>query len=532
MAKTLMNTSEKSNFILNMTEETYTKLATCGLAAACFTVSLLTAMPEINSDHTYSIATVGLAIPGVFCLITALIAIMKKYVDPKKLLPVIAFAALIGWSTVSMLDSYDKHIGFYGFPQRGEGVLSTIFYCGFFITGMTLKRKKAIRLIIDSIILSGLLNSVWALIQIFTPNHKFSHYSQISIFFDFAASGLAHSPIFLAFLLTMSLTAALVTAVTESDLTKRVFCIGSSVIFAFVMLYTYNRMIIFGLIFAAVAAILAIFISKSPKIRLVTIAAPLAGFVLAFSFINIGIGHTIFKFQLRDGYILWTGDSYKRISASGNYQPKSIDISDVSDVYSHINSKTANILSDHKLTGSGPEQLLYPQIYTLRNIKGAKMDSMTDIISVNIGTFDKCYNEYLYIGATRGIIALISLVVLVLSILWISMQNVRKNHDKDTLTLFFITLGGALGFILCCSNIVIAPIFWAAAGASCASVDKIYLKGSKDSENNKKTDNSKKDASKPAENKTNDKPANKKAPAAKNDQKKKNSSNKKKTNKK
>ena len=57
MAKTLLNSSEKSNFILNMTEETYSKLASIGLFAACFAVPLFTILPEVDSAHTYSAAS-------------------------------------------------------------------------------------------------------------------------------------------------------------------------------------------------------------------------------------------------------------------------------------------------------------------------------------------------------------------------------------------------------------------------------------------------------------------------------------------
>ena len=78
--KTLFNSSENSNFILNMTEEQYSKLASIGLTATCFLVFVFTAIAEIISavsgSSSYSIAAAGLSIAGVFCMILALIALI------------------------------------------------------------------------------------------------------------------------------------------------------------------------------------------------------------------------------------------------------------------------------------------------------------------------------------------------------------------------------------------------------------------------------------------------------------------------
>ena len=63
--KTLFNSSENSNFILNMTEEQYSKLASIGLTATCFLVFVFTAIAEIISavsgSSSYSIAAAGLS---------------------------------------------------------------------------------------------------------------------------------------------------------------------------------------------------------------------------------------------------------------------------------------------------------------------------------------------------------------------------------------------------------------------------------------------------------------------------------------
>ena len=161
--KTLFNSSENSNFILNMTEEQYSKLASIGLTATCFLVFVFTAIAEIISavsgSSSYSIAAAGLSIAGVFCMILALIALIKHYIGKNVLVPVCALAVFLAWSVISLANSYDKSVSLYGFSQRGEGVLSTLFYLGFFITAASVKREKALRSLLDGITAAGLLNA-------------------------------------------------------------------------------------------------------------------------------------------------------------------------------------------------------------------------------------------------------------------------------------------------------------------------------------------------------------------------------------
>lgn len=481
MAKNIMNTSDKSNFILNMTEEQYSKGAAFGLILACTAVSLFTIPPEISSDAAYSISAIGLAIPGVICMILALISIIRKFLDKKAIFASCAFGAMIGWGIVSLLDSYDINVGFYGFPQRGEGLLAILFYCCFFITAASIKREKALKAVVNGIILAGLINSLFAVLQISTD--KFSNYRHISIYFNFAASGLSQSPIFLAMTLSLALIAALVVFVLDSSKKRQIFCLVCSCIFTFVMIYTFSLVSLAGIGLAGAAAIAAAIIKKSSKKRLFFLAMPVASGALAVALCFAGLASSYKEYKLNDGYTLWTGDSYKRASASGNYDKRAVDINDTFEVYGYLNRKTVDIIKDYPMTGTGPEQLVYPQIYTITDpMTGQKMESMADITNINSGTFDKVYNEYLYTAATRGIPSLIALLCVILSVLGVGYRNMKKSSSSESVCLFFITLGGTLIFLIGCSNIAFAPIFWTAAGASCAmsaDAEKITEKSSK-----------------------------------------------------
>lgn len=456
MAKTIFNTSEKSNFILNMTEEKYSSIASKALAAMCLIIPLFTIPAECSDKVGFPIISGGLAIAGVICLILSLIAVIKKYVDRKMLFPACAYGVMLAWGVISLINSYDVSVSFYGFDGRGEGLLALIFYFGFFLTGLTIRREKALSALLAGVIAAGVLNSVWGILQIFVPGMP-SSYSYIIMAEGInAASGLAQSPIFLAMLLSLSLTAAIIGFIMSKNKKIQIVCIICSCLFSFVMMFTYSLVGICGIVFALIAAVIAVFISKAPKIRLAGAAGIILPAVLAAVLVSCGIAGNGSSYTLHDGPIMWT-DSYNRLSASGLYNSEALDINDTADVYSYLNTKTCKIIKKYPVAGTGPEQLVYPQLYS-----SAKIDE-------NIGTFDKCYNEYLYTAATRGVPSLIALIALLAALTAISAKKLKKEKGSlSAVSFFFLLVCGMFIFLTGCSNIAFSSIFWACAGASCA----------------------------------------------------------------
>lgn len=462
MAKQLFNTTEKSNFILNMTEEKYSQLAAYGLSAACFTTAIFAVIPEFVDKLSYSIVSGGLAVSGVACMVLALIGIMKKYIDCKKNLPLYLFAAMIVWGVVALVNSYSASTAFYGFSGRGEGLLAIIFYFGFFITAMCVRQEKTIEIIVNSLIASGILHSIFGLIQVFTG--KLSHYRFASLKIKInAASGLAQSPIFLAMVLNLALTAALVTAVLTDSKKRRIFCIISACLFSFVMMFTYSLMGIVGIILAVLSAAVSVLIKKSPKIRLVSLLSGILPAVLSVIIVNTGAIGEISSYKLYDGYTLWWADSYMRLSASGIYDKDNLDISDTMAVYKYLNNKTSGIIRKYPIAGTGEDQLVYPQLYTTAGLDPESTD-INSIIAVNKGTFDRVYNEYLYTAATRGIPSLIALVGLLVSVLVTGCKKIRKSPSENTICTFMLFVCGIIIFFIGCSNITFSPIFWTVSG--------------------------------------------------------------------
>lgn len=485
MAKQLFNSSEKSNFILNMTEEKYSKLAAWGLLAACFMTSLFTIVPECTDSGFYTLVSGGLAVAGVYCIIMALVSFMKGYVEKRVFFPVIAFGVMVVWGVVSLINSFDPVVSLYGFSGRGEGLLALLFYFCFFVTGLSVKRERSLMMLIWGIIGTGVLNSVWGLIQIFTG--ALSNYRYISLQIEArAASGLSQSPIFLAMLLGLSLTAALMGAVLFMEKKERTLCLAAAALFSFTMVFTYSLTGWCGIALAVLTAAVTVFVSAVPKKRIASVLAAAVPAALGVVIVQAGLIGTLSNYRLYDGRILWWADSYYRLSASGEPDNSVVDLDDTYDVYYTINHKTMNIISNYPLTGTGPEQLVYPQLYITQIAEGTEVDDLRDVIVNNKGTFDKTYNEYLYSAATRGIPSAIAMVLVLISSLILSFRNMKRKNSVTGPIFFGVTLCGTLLFLVGCSSTVFSPVLWAAAGAGCVELNRKEAKKEKKEKKNDK----------------------------------------------
>ena len=473
MPKTIFGTTEKSNFILNMKTERYWDFNLKILLAFMILMPVLSIPLEFF--RFYSLPLIALAVTGVAAIVFTFIGFMKS-VTPKKLWVLTGIlAAMVVWGYVSLMNSfcggdpYNYNVATFGFDGRGEGLLSILFYGCFFITAASLRRDKAFSTVINGLVGVGILNSVFGLIQIITG--KLSHFRMIALEIQAnAAAGLSQSPLFLAMTLTLSLTAALIAFVCTKEKAKKLIYIASACLFSFVMMFTYSFIGICGAAFAVIAAVVIVFAAKVNKANLLAPLAVIVPAAAAVLIVNSGIIGTLDSYRLYDGRILWFADAYYRVSASGAPDSKKVDIDDTYDVYYTLNRKTSNIISQHKLTGTGPDQLVFPQLYTYGDYVPEDGEvSVESVVIQNSGTFDKVYNEYLYTAATRGIPSLIALIAVLLPVLFIGYKN-SKAGDWRRKCIFVLTLGGMLIFFIGCSNTAFAPMFWTLAGCSVAQI--------------------------------------------------------------
>ncbi|MBQ8961840.1 MAG: O-antigen ligase family protein [Ruminococcus sp.] len=470
MAKEIFNTSEKSNFILNMTEEQYAKIASAGMYAACFAVPLFTVLPEITRKASYALSMGGLAVAGVFAMILALIALMKKYISGKAILPVAAFGFVTLWGLVSMIAGYDFAIGLYGFTGRGEGFLALLFYFSFFTMAAAVKRERALSSLIWGMVLSGLLNGIFGVIQAFTG--KPGQFAFVALHTKInAAAGLSHSPLFLAFFMTLAITAALFGTAFFPEKWRKAVSAAAVCIMSFVMVFTYSFIGWCGLGLSVISLFIAVLAAKAPK-KLLAMAAGIAlPAALGAVLINSGAIGNISSYRLYDGRILWWADSYIRLSASGDIDTDHLDIDDTYDVYSKLNDKAVQLIDKDPLTGTGPDQMIFPQIYKTDFGDDLERD-INDVIALNKGSFDRVYNEYLNVAVTRGIPSAIGLGVLLIAVIAGGIVRAKKRPAWQSVCLVTVSIWGALLFLICCSSMAFAPVLWCCAGGAVAALSK------------------------------------------------------------
>lgn len=472
MPKTIFNSTEKSNFILNLTEEKFSKIAVGGILSACFMTSLFTMIPEIaNNSGLYSMCSVGLAISGVFCMIITLIAFIRKFVGGKKsnIIAVSAFGFMLIWGIVSSIFSYDLNIALYGYPARGEGLFAIVFYFSFFVTGMSVKTKKALEFLIYGVCGTGLLNALWGLVQVFTG--KLGHYKFVRIDVQAnASSGLSQSPIFLAMLLTVSVTVSLVSLVlsdgkNNKNKYKNIFLIICSCVCSFCAMFTYSLVGICGMALSVLVCLFTALAVKKPK-KLLSLLSCVVPAVCAVVIVNAGLIGEIDSYRLYDGGIMLWADGYYRANANGQTEAKSIDLNDTADVYSKLNSKALNIARQSPLTGTGPDQLVFPQLYTSGDFEdGYTPQDVSEIVVRNKNTFDKVYNDYIYTCSTRGVPSLIALLIILISVISACVKNIRSGNSSEKIVLSIASAVSIVILFISVSNITFSPVFWCISGA-------------------------------------------------------------------
>lgn len=496
--KTLFNSTEKSNFILNMTEEKYSSLASKALFLS-FIISSLFSIPYYFNGKNPTLLVCGLIICGVIAMIFALIAVLKKYITKKMYLPIGAFGFMVVWGIGSLINSFEYNVAFYGMNGRGEGFLALLFYFCMFITAMTIKGKKPLETVHNGLIATGLMNAVFALIQLLSDSES-NFYRKVPMTTlekntdgklgstgepIMAVSGLAHSPIFLAMLLAFALIAALIGVILSESKIRRILCGISAIFMSFIMVFTYSLVGWVGFISAIIISLVVLFAKKAPKIRLIPILATIASYVISIVIISNGVGGVYSNYNLHDGPIMWR-DSWMRIDSSGGYRSveqkdkyennSDLDTSKLDDakyIYGYMNKKTIDIIKTYPIFGTGPDNLVFAQVYEDYKLPNGGIKISGDTGNNNEGTFDKCYNEFLYIAATRGVPSIIAFLVLLGSIIFVAVKNIKsKKCGNNIIVGVGIAIGGIMMFFVGTSSIVFAPIFWSFAGICVGGEEK------------------------------------------------------------
>lgn len=471
MAKTIFNTTEKSNFILNMKTGEYQKFLLKILTGYLILLPLFCIPLEFF--EVYSVPGMALSIIGVLAMVFVLIGFMKSVTPKSLILPAVLFLGMAAWSVVSLINSYYYNISLMGADGRNEGVLSLIFYGCLFLLGAQLGSEDNRKKFLKALMLYGLAQCAWGLLQSlpFFPSH-YSDLEPLLLFNVFLPSGLTGSPIFLAILLVTLSVPAIIGAVRAEEKKSRTFYVLCAAAFILMAVKTQTLIGFAGSILSLVGTGVYILVKKSGKSAIAGISAALLAFVVGTGWVcaSPAINGTFSRetgeetsvsagFALYDGGIMWDDSSY-RLAVSGYYVEgksneleKSFDIDSIPATYGYLWENTLSIIKRFPLVGSGPDNLVYPQFY------------QHHLISGNPNTFDRCYNYYLHLAGTLGIPALLCC----LAIAGIAVFRGVKHCKGGS----WVSAGfcGAVLIYLCImligtSSITTTPIFWMMAGAA------------------------------------------------------------------
>ena len=472
MPKTIFGSSEKSNFILNMKTEAYHRYNLRVLRAFLVLMPLLCIPLEFAK--VYSVPGMALALTGVAAMVFVFIGFMKK-VTPKALwLPAILFGGMVAWGGVSVYNCCVRNIGLIGADGRSEGLLSIVFYGCFFLLGAQLGSDDNRKKLLYSMLWMGLAECVWALLQMLPigfPGY-YRNLEPLMVFRTFLPSGLTGSPIFLATLLVMLLFPAMLGSVFAEEKKAQILCLVSTAVFALTAVRTQCLIGLAGTGLAIAAGAVVLLLRKAGKRALVMGGVVLAAFAAGFAWSwfapamngtydrNGGENTAVENgYVLYDGAIMWEDSAY-RLNVSGYYMPEGtnnpyghFDAGSIPETYGFIWRIAGDIAKKFPLVGSGPDNLVYPQLFQSRDIAG------------NPNTFDRAYDFYLHTAASMGF----PMLALLIAVLVITMK--RGAGQVKGSWIGTAAFGAAALYVVVMvigsSCITVAPLFWMLAGCCC-----------------------------------------------------------------
>ena len=496
MAKNLLNTSDKTNFIVNLDMDKYRAVCVRFLLAVLWmngiaqvinelTYSSLSKLNELSDQGGFaafvayftlslrSVSTVFTLI-GVLALIWMLIGIVRLQL-PKSNLPLYGIlAASLSWGLVSLFHSFDTKYALLGMPLRDEGMLALLLYASIFYLGTMLRRSENRTRLFRGLFIFGIAQILWGVLQaqpFFEFPSSYSFVDPLLLRRLLLPSGFTDSPITYAMLLMALIGISVPSAFRAERKSDRILagiCAAGSVAMSFKTQTVAGLIAGFGgLLLTAVCFCLFRKTASGKKWLMPAAALGAACLSLVWVWFSPALNGTYQTwndekisngFRLCDGGIIWD-DSYYRIWTSGPYapsQPHDFEISDSVSVLKYCWSEGARVIRKYPALGTGPDNFMYTQLHSSLEI------------SLNPNTIDRPYNDYLFIGATRGIPAMILHIVLVGWCLFLAWKRRKEAAGWQTAAAGVAALLYSVTALVGISVLTVAPLFWMLLGTAAA----------------------------------------------------------------
>ncbi len=492
MPKTIFNTTEKSNFILNLDLDRYrafcVKLLFVLLAAVAGSACVFQLTYTVNSDLSNLLSEGGFggvlalllitlrsisvvfSIAGVAAMIAVVVGLMRSQFSKATALPYLLVLAGLLWGTVSLINSFDNSTSFFGLNGRDEGLLSLLIYGCVFYLGSMLRRKENLSKFVTFLLGFGIAQGVWALLQSLPLPSFPNEYRMVDpLLYQnlYLPSGFTDSPVTLAMLLGMLLAVAIPCAMLSESAKQRTLALICTAICGLLLLKTQT---IAGVIAAGVAVMLTVILwcmkhKTAPAKHWLTPVILVGALAVSFGWSWIspslnGSYKTYNNESLQNGYAFYDGgivwdDGFYRLGTSGpytSYVEHDFDIYDTASVLKYCHAEGRRVIKKYPLVGTGPDNFTYSQLRSSMEI------------FQNANSIDRPYNDYLYIAATRGIPALLLYVALLAVALWLGIGHYRKTKNW----VYLAAIGGVICFALTAfvgvSVLTVTPVVWMLLG--------------------------------------------------------------------
>ena len=444
--KHLFGTTERSDFILNMTPQGTHKF--CGMySIIAIVVLLIVNIPYTFAKHTFEytedevrhygddmfadyigILVIGVGLIGMWFF---LVGRMKKEVNLKDNRLLLLPAAIIAVSAWSMFASGAISTAFLGYLDRNEGMLTILAYWGFFAGGMAVTNDGWRKKFTDLVIAVGLLNAVIGILQAIPAMYDIMPNKFKDLFVRFGATaaegeivtnegifekaytatGLLITPYALAAVMTIVFGLAAAGFAFEKSAKKKVFYGVSAAAATAAAVLTKTIVGIIGISGAAVALLVISAVKAGAKKQKAPfIIALCTTIVLSAGVAGIVVSGAV---ESKDEQIIYT-DTFYRMSMGLPRENKDMWI------YPYLWNDGGYVLEQNILTGAGPDN--WGEMYS----EGC--------------TTDRCYNEYLDVGMQRGIICMILYIGFLLVTL-VKLVMALKLHFKDDKETSWVAVG-------------------------------------------------------------------------------------------
>ena len=470
MPKTIFGTTEKSNFILNMKPETLQKWIH-GVLACCIVIPLIgAAVLSLMAKINY-ISAAMLYATSFTCILFFLIVMLRKdmkFSDNKSYILIIALAVMAVVSYYSVLGNETSYIktAILGNIGRYEGLLSILSYLGIFLLATAVTKISTMERMLDLLVGAGAFEAAAALFQHLPFDYNPSYYETgstmgyrdlptIAYQNVFLSSGLTGSPIFYGAITTLTGTLALAGAIYGTS-KRRSRLYGAAALFIFLTgMFTGSVVPLIGEAAAALVILVLCIVDSAKggeKKTLVRTLIMVGAMAVTFIIVWLTQG-----FYLRDRMIAFY-DSFYRLF-----------ITNVTTITDHGKGNIPYTVDFWK-----EQWKIAIDTANAHPLTGVGADCLATYYGMQANYNDKCYNEFLYIAATRGYISMVlyaALIVMTAVHLCRGMKEFFADRSKWYIPcLLAVVTAYTVQSFFNASAITTAPFFWLTLGISWSAV--------------------------------------------------------------